>query len=98
MTILNKNIWIAVFIFTTALIIFANRALILTPSYEISDAAANSLLILDAKSFHLWVGHYSRVGFNHPGPAILYVLTGGEALFYNALHLVKTPISGQFIA
>lgn len=98
MKILNKSIWLGVFILTTALLIFANRAQILTSSYAIGDAAANSLLILDAKSFHLWVGNYSRVGFNHPGPAILYVLAGGEALFYDGLHLVKTPLSGQFIA
>ncbi len=98
MRILNKSIWIAVFILTTALLIFANHAQILTPSYAIGDAAANSLLILDAKFFHLWVGNYSRLGFNHPGPAILYVLAGGEALFYDCLQLVKTPLSGQFIA
>ena len=64
-------------------------------TYENGDMAANSLLVQDAKSFHLLVGNYSRVGFNHPGPALLYVLAAGEALFHDALHWTRTPMGGQ---
>ena len=65
---------------------------------EIGDFAANSVLIQDAKSFALLKGNYSRVGFNHPGPAILYVLMFGEVLFHDWLHVVQSPFSGQLIA
>lgn len=81
-----------------ALIIFSNRGLIGAVNVEIGDFAANSLLIQDAKSFDLLVGNYSRVGFNHPGPAILYVLAAGEWLFHDVLHWVPSPFSGQLVA
>ena len=51
------------------------------------DAAANSLLIDRALDGRLVVGHYSRAGFNHPGPAFLYVEAGGELLFHRWLGL-----------
>ena len=65
---------------------------------EIGDFAANSLLIQDAKHLALFKGNYSRIGVNHPGPAILYVLAFGEWLFYDVLHLTQSPFSGQLIA
>jgi len=67
-------------------------------TYEMGDFAANSLLIQDAKSFSLLVGNYSRVGFNHPGPAILYVLAAGEYVLFDTLHWVDYAFSGQLIA
>ena len=66
--------------------------------YELADFAANSLLIQEAKTLSLFRGNYSRVGFNHPGPAILYVLTAGEVLFYDWLHLTRTAMAGQLLA
>ncbi len=69
-----------------------------TINYEVGDFAANSLLVQDAKSLHLLTGNYSRVGFNHPGPAILYVLAFGELIFYDWLNIVKSPFSGQLVA
>jgi hypothetical protein len=65
---------------------------------EWSDFAANSLLIQDAKSFKLLTGHYSFHGFNHPGPALLYVLALGELVFFDVLHWVSSAYSGQLIA
>ncbi|KTD57710.1 hypothetical protein [Legionella shakespearei] len=65
---------------------------------EWGDFAANSLLIQDAKSFKLLTGHYSFHGFNHPGPALLYVLALGEYIFFDLLHWVSSPYSGQLIA
>lgn len=64
---------------------------------EMGDFASNSLLIQDAKSLSLLKGNYSRVGFNHPGPAILYVLAFGELVFHDWLHLVRSPFSGQLV-
>lgn len=69
-----------------------------TVNHEVGDFAANSLLIQDAKRLHLIYGNYSRVGFNHPGPAILYVLAFGELIFHDWLHLVPSPLSGQLVA
>ncbi|MBB4863850.1 hypothetical protein HNP46_002710 [Pseudomonas nitritireducens] len=65
---------------------------------EMGDFAANSLLIQDAKSFSLLVGNYSRVGFNHPGPAILYVLAAGEYVFFDKLGWVNYAFAGQLIS
>ena len=59
--------------------------------------AANSILIEQARRFTLLVGNYSREGFNHPGPAFLYVESWGESLFYDGLHLVPTAWNGQLI-
>ncbi len=66
--------------------------------YEINDVASNSLQVVDAKRFHNVLGNYSRFGFYHPGPAFFYVYALGEALFYDATHLVPTPFNAQFIA
>lgn len=69
-----------------------------TVSYEAGDFAANSILIQDAKHLQLLYGNYSRVGFNHPGPAFLYVLAAGELLFHDVLHVVPSAFSGQLLA
>jgi hypothetical protein len=66
--------------------------------HEMGDFGANSLLILDAKRLHLLYGNYSRIGVNHPGPAILYVLAFGELIFHDWLHAVPSPFSGQLLA
>lgn len=86
------------FLVVALAILFASRAMILVDNHEIGDFAANSLLIQDAKSLHLLKGNYSRIGANHPGPAILYVLAFGEWLFHDVAGIVKSPFSGQLIA
>ncbi len=79
-------------------LVLRNRGLFTTRLYEVGDAAANSLLVNDAQSFSLLVGHYSRIGFNHPGPGMLYLQAAGEAVFYDALGLVVGPYNGQVLA
>lgn len=69
-----------------------------TQHYELNDFAANSLQVLEAKRFHEVLGHYCRFEFHHPGPAFFYVYAFGEALFYDATHLVPTPFNGQIVA
>jgi hypothetical protein len=66
--------------------------------HETGDFAANSLLVLQAKHLSLLVGNYSRVGFNHPGPAFLYVLAAGEGAFFDLTRWVASPFSGQLYA
>jgi hypothetical protein len=77
---------------------YLNRGFLSVDLYETGDFAANSLLVQQAKQLELLVGNYSRVGFNHPGPAILYVLAWGEWLFHDCLAWVKAPFAGQIIA
>lgn len=71
--------------------------IIVNTGLETGDFAANSILIQSAKHFTLTLGNYSRVGFNHPGPAIIYVLAAGEFSFHDFL-MLTTPIGGQIIA
>jgi hypothetical protein len=75
-----------------------NWPLIDTNHYEASDFAANSLLVQKAKKLELLVGNYSRVGFHHPGPAILYVLALGELVLFDWTHALPSPLSGQMVA
>jgi hypothetical protein len=89
---------VLVFLTVAGALLIANWHLIDVANVEASDFAANSLLVLKAKKFHLLVGNYSRVGFNHPGPAILYVMALGEWLFFDCLRLVPSPFSGQIMA
>lgn len=86
------------FILLALLFAASNWPAIATTNIELGDFAANSLLIQDAKHFALVHGNYSRVGFNHPGPAILYVLAFGELVFHDLLHVVPSPFSGQLLA
>ena len=75
-----------------------NRAVFSLPIREQGDQAANSILVNQAVHFHLLVGNYSREGFNHPGPALLYIQSFGQDLFYSWLHVVPAPYNGQLIA
>ncbi len=69
-----------------------------TPIHEDTDYAANSILVNQAVHFHLLVGNYSREGFNHPGPAFLYIQSFGQDLFYSLLHIVPYQYNGQLLA
>jgi hypothetical protein len=87
-----------VFFAVAFVVLWLNWSLINVNHYEAGDFAANSLLIQKAKRFDLFVGNYSRVGFHHPGPAILYVLALGEAVLFDWAHAVPSPFSGQMVA
>jgi hypothetical protein len=80
------------------LFIARNHHLFTKTIYEEGDAAANSILVENAKHFTQLVGNYSRIGFNHPGPAFLYVQAFGEWLFYDRLGVVPSPYNGQALA
>lgn len=81
-----------------AILVARNHFLFTTRIYEEGDAAANSILVDNAKHFSQLVGNYSRPGFHHPGPAFLYVQAAGEWLFHDALHIVPAPWNGQLLA
>lgn len=80
------------------LLLVRNRGLFTHPVYEAGDPAANSILTLQAKHFALLTGHYSRVGFHHPGPAYFYVQAGGEWLLHDLTRVVPGAYNGQAIA
>jgi hypothetical protein len=90
-------VWAAPFAVLLTVLLGRNAFLFSTPEYESADMAANSILIEQARRFALLVGNYSREGFNHPGPAFLYVQAWGESLFWGLLRVVPTPWNGQLI-
>ena len=61
------------------------------PIYELGDLAANAIQIDNAKHLSELVGHYSRWGFHHPGPAFLYVYAAGEIVLHDWLRLTAAP-------
>ncbi|WP_238005290.1 hypothetical protein KZZ52_17270 [Dactylosporangium sp. AC04546] len=86
------------FLTLATLLVLRNRVLFSAVVNEGGDSGANSILVLRAKDFDQLVGNYSRIGFNHPGPAFLYVQAFGEWLLHDLLHLVPSPWNGQAVA
>ena len=68
------------------------------PLYTVGDFAANELLVIDAKHFTLLHGHYSRLGFFHPGPFFLYALALGETLSIDLVPLLGSPLAAHSMA
>lgn len=93
----TNRAWAFTFCVFSILLFVLNWGSINHNNIENGDFAANSLLIQDAKHFALLKGNYSRVGFNHPGPAVLYCLALGEVMFYDWLPVAKSPFSGQLM-
>lgn len=91
-------IWAIPFALLLALLCARNSFLFTVRLYEQGDAGANSILITQAKHFTLLIGSYSREGFNHPGPAYMYVQALGEYLFLNALHVVPTAWNAHMLS
>jgi hypothetical protein len=91
-------VWVIPFAVFFGALCGRNGVVFSRPFYESADMGANSILIEQARRFSLLVGHYSRAGFHHPGPAYLYVQAAGESLFYDMLHVVPAPWNGQLIA
>ncbi|HTX27136.1 MAG TPA: hypothetical protein VME19_08980 [Streptosporangiaceae bacterium] len=91
-------IWAIPFVLLFVLLCARNWFLFTTRLYEQGDSGADSILIEQAKHFTLLIGSYSREGFNHPGPAYLYVQALGEYLFLNALHVVPTAWNAHVLS
>jgi hypothetical protein len=79
-----------------ALLVLRNRDLLFNPVWEDGDFAADSILIDKARQFELLVGNYSRFGFNHPGPALLYVQAWSQLLWHDAIQVFASPFGAQF--
>jgi hypothetical protein len=91
-------IWAAPFALVLAVLVIRSRFLFTDRFYEDSDSGANSILIQQAMHFTLLIGNYSREGFNHPGPAYMYVQAAGQWLFLYALHIVPTAWNAHVLA
>src|SRR3984893_5124355 len=91
-------IWAAPFALVLAVLVVRSRFLFTASFYEQGDAGANSILIQQAMHGTLLIGNYSREGFNHPGPAYMYVQAAGQWLFFYALHLVPTAWNAHILA
>jgi hypothetical protein len=65
--------------------------------YEGGDFALNSFLVNHTHTSLQLVGNDSRVGFSHPGPAYIYVISAGQTLFHDLLHLAPSQYGAQFI-
>ncbi len=91
-------IWAGPFALALAVLVVRSRFLFTASFYEQGDAGANSILIQQAMHGTLLIGDYSREGFNHPGPAYMYVQAAGQWLFFYALHLVPTAWNAHVLA
>jgi hypothetical protein len=91
-------IWAAPFTLVLAVLVVRSRFLFTASFYEQGDAGANSILIQQAVHGSLLIGNYSREGFNHPGPAYMYVQAAGQWLFLYALHVVPTAWNAHVLA
>jgi len=91
-------VWVVPSVSLFVLLCARNWFLFTDRLYEQGDSAANSILIAQAKHFTLLVGNYSREGFNHPGPAYMYVQAFGEYLFQDWLHVAPTAWNAHVLA
>ena len=91
-------VFVTAFVSLATLLVVRNRVLFSVVMNEGGDSGANSILVLRAKHFDQFVGNYSRLGFNHPGPAFLYVQALGEWLLRDVLRVVPSPWDGQAVA
>jgi hypothetical protein len=91
-------IWAAPFVLVLAILVIRSRFLFTASFYEQGDAGANSILIQQAMHSTLLIGNYSREGFNHPGPAYMYVQAAGQWLFLYLLRLVPTAWNAHVLA
>ncbi|HEV2371118.1 MAG TPA: hypothetical protein VGS19_03020 [Streptosporangiaceae bacterium] len=88
-------IWLGSFLLLAAVLLIRNAYLFSARIYESQDFAANTIAVLQARHLRLLTGIYSKKGFYHPGPALLYVMAAGESALHSLLHVVPTPWNGQ---
>lgn len=96
----TRRVWPALLLTTVAfatLQLAHNRHLYSQPIYEGQDYAANSMLVIKAKREAVLHGHYSRMGFYHPGPTLIYVLAGSEWVLHDWLRVVPAPHNAHML-
>jgi hypothetical protein len=86
------------FVALLAVLLVRNHRLFTVAVYPRGDSAANAIITEQAKQFDLLVGHYSRVGFSHPGPAFFYWQAWGGWFFHDLLGVVPAVWNGHWLA
>ncbi len=81
----------------TAVVWSRHPEIFTNPMYAGGDEGVNSLLVIRAEHFSQLTGNYSRVGFHHPGAALIYMLTAGEVVFHNLLHVAPSFYNAQIL-
>jgi len=96
----QPRVLVGLLVFFTIVIIAVvrNTWILSNGRIEDGDFAVNSILIDKALHFRLFVGNYSRVGFNHPGPALLYIQAAGQFLFFDVLHIAPRPYNAHVLS
>ncbi len=77
------------------LVVIRGRQLLGPQLFAAGDSAANAILVDEALRGELFVGYYSRFGFNHPGPAFLYVEALGTLVFHRLTGLAGSDLAGS---
>jgi hypothetical protein len=95
--LLGALAWGSPFAVVLGILLARNRWMFSVPVSEDADMGAYSIQVEQARRFALLVGNYSREGFNHPGPAFLYVQAWGEDLFYDLLRVVPAAWNGEVV-
>ena len=91
------TVGIATFVAILASVLIRNPLILGTGLIEYGDASANSILIERATHVRLLVGNYSRVGFNHPGPALLYVQALAQLFLHDWLPLLPARYNAHLL-
>jgi hypothetical protein len=86
-----------VFAGVLALTLIRNSYVFTAKIYEDGDFALNSFLVNHTHAGLQLVGVDSRIGFSHPGPAYIYVISAGQTVFHDLLHIVPSQYGGQFV-
>jgi hypothetical protein len=81
----------------TFVVLARNPFIFTTQRFDDGDFAANSFLIDQARHGRLLIGIYSRLGFSHPGPALLYVQAIAQRLFHDWIPLVPGAYNAQLL-
>lgn len=64
---------------------------------EFGDNGVNEIQIDGAFHFVEMLGNYSRWTFHHPGPAFYYIYAVGQVVFFNASHVVASPLAAHYL-
>jgi hypothetical protein len=91
----SRLVGAAVFVVLVGVLAAQNRYIFVDARFEDGDFAANSILIDKARHLRLLVGNYSRVGFNHPGPAFLYIQALSEVVLHDVVPVARSPFDAH---
>lgn len=93
----HRRVGVGAFLVTLIAVLARNWWIVSSGRVEDGDFAVNSILIDSARHGQLLIGNYSRVGFNHPGPALLYVQAISQVVFHDLLGVVPRAFNAHVL-